>query len=120
MPSAAIYKLCPESDWLACQHTGSLPWSPVDTRDGFIHLSAAHQAQETAAKHFHGRTNLVLLEVDPTRLPEGALRWEVSRGDDLFPHLYADLPHAAVLRAAPAPLDQNSVPRLPFDLSTEP
>jgi uncharacterized protein (DUF952 family) len=120
MPPTPIYKLCPETDWLACQRTGHLPWSPVDTRDGFIHLSAAHQVQETAAKHFHGRTGLVLLEVDPTRLPEGALRWEVSRGGQPFPHLYADLPHAAVLRAAPAPLDQNDVPSLPFGLSGDP
>jgi uncharacterized protein (DUF952 family) len=120
MPPTPIYKLCTEDDWLACQHTGHLPWSPVDTRDGFIHLSAADQVQETAAKHFHGRTGLVLLEVDPALLPPGALRWEVSRGDHLFPHLYADLPHTAVLRAAPAPLNQNGVPLLPFDLSGDP
>ena len=87
MPTTPIYKLCPESDWLACVRDGRLPWAPVDARDGFIHLSAAHQVHETAAKHFHGRENLVLLEVDPDRLPEGALRWEVSRGGELFPHL---------------------------------
>ena len=55
---------------------------------------------------------IVLLEIDPARLPEGALRWEVSRGGDLFPHLYADLPATAVLRATPAPLDENGVPHL--------
>lgn len=120
MPPAPIYKLCTEDDWLACQRTGSLPWALVDTHDGFIHLSAAHQVQETAAKHFHGRAGLILLEVDPARLPEGALRWEVSRGGDRFPHLYADLPLSAVLRAAPAPLAKNNVPRLPFGLSADP
>lgn len=119
MVSNPIYKLCPEPDWLACQRTGSLPWAPVDTHDGFIHLSAAHQAQETAAKHFRGRAGLVLLEVDPTRLPEGALRWEVSRNDELFPHLYADLPAAAVVRATAAPLDENGVPRLSIPLSSD-
>lgn len=119
MSSAPIYKLCPEADWLACQRDGRLPWAPVDVRDGFVHLSAAHQVQETAAKHFRGRTGLVLLEVDPARLPDGALRWEVSRGGELFPHLYADLPRAAVVRAEPAPLGENAVPRLPFGLSDE-
>ena len=114
MAHAPIYKLCTEDDWLACQRSGSLPWSSIDARDGFIHLSAAHQVHETAAKHFHGVSNLVLLEVDPDRLPPGALRWEVSRGGDHFPHLYADLPHTAVTRADSTPLDENSVPALPF------
>lgn len=114
-----IYKLCPESDWLACQRTGTLPPSPVDTHDGFIHLSAPHQAQETAAKHFRNRTGLVLLEVDPARLPEGTLRWEVSRNDQLFPHLYADLPSTAVVRATAAPLDANGVPQLSLPLPGE-
>ncbi len=114
----AIYKLCTEDDWAACQRTGTLPWAPVDLHDGFIHLSAAHQVEETAAKHFRGRTGLMLLEVDPAQLPEAALRWEVSRGGEPFPHLYADLPRAAVLRAESAPLAENDVPQLPFRLST--
>jgi uncharacterized protein (DUF952 family) len=112
MVSALVYKLCPGPDWLACQRTGYLPRSPVDVRDGFIHLSAAHQAQETAAKHFRGQAGLVLLEVDPARLPEGALRWEVSRGGQPFPHLYGELPHAAVVRALAAPLDEHGIPRV--------
>lgn len=116
-PMPPIYKLCPEPDWHTCQRTGSLPWSPVDTRDGFIHLSAPHQVQVTAAKHFRSRTGLVLLEIDPARLPEGALRWEVSRNDERFPHLYADLPAAAVVRATAAPLDENGVPRLDLPAS---
>jgi uncharacterized protein (DUF952 family) len=109
-----IYKLCSEADWAACQRDGQLPWAPVDEADGFVHLSSGTQLAGTAAKHFRGRAGLVLLEVDPARLPEGALRWEVSRGGELFPHLYADLPHAAVVRAAAAPLAPDGTPRLPF------
>lgn len=112
MNLAPIYKLCTEADWTDCQSDGQLPWAPADLIDGFIHLSAAHQVQETAAKHFRGRAGLVLLEVDPARLPEDALRWEVSRGDDLFPHLYGDLLRDAVIRAIPAPLDEDGIPRI--------
>jgi uncharacterized protein (DUF952 family) len=112
MPSAPIYKLCSEDDWAACQREGQLPWAAIDFRDGFVHLSAAHQLQETAAKHFRGKEGLVLLEVDPERLPEGLLRWEVSRGDELFPHLYGDLLLEAVVRATAAPLDESGVPRV--------
>ena len=109
-----IYKLCSAADWAACQREGRLPWAEVDRRDGYVHLSAAHQLAGTAAKHFRGREGLMLLEVDPQRLPEGALRWEVSRGGDRFPHLYADLAQGAVVRAEAAPLGPDGVPRLPF------
>ena len=109
---APIYKLCDEDAWAACLREGRLPWAPVDVRDGFVHLSAAHQVQETAARHFRGRAGIVLLTVDPARLPAGALRWEVSRGGEPFPHLYADLPREAVIAATAAPLDADGVPRV--------
>ncbi|MCA9655220.1 MAG: DUF952 domain-containing protein [Myxococcales bacterium] len=109
-----IYKICSVEDWLACQRDGRLPWSADDRRDAFIHLSAPHQLRGTVAKHFLGRDELMLLEVDPERLPQGALRWEVSRGGDRFPHLHADLPREAVVRAQAAPLGPDGVPRLPF------
>lgn len=119
MPSAPIYKITPTAAWLTCQRTGLLPRAPIDQQDGFIHLSAAHQAQETAAKHFRNQPDLMLLEVDPDRLPEGALRWEVSRGGQPFPHLYAELPLSAVLRATPAPLDENGIPALAIPPSAD-
>jgi len=112
MDEAPIYKICTEDEWAACQRDGRLPWAQVDARDGFVHLSAAHQVQETAARHFRGRAGLVVLTVDPARLPAGALRWEVSRGGDPFPHLYADLVPAAVTAVTAAPLDDEGVPRL--------
>ncbi len=109
-----IYKICSAEQWAACQRDGTLPWAEVDRRDGFVHLSAAHQVRETAAKHFVGQSDLVLLEVDPARLPAEALRWEVSRGGDRFPHLHGDLPLSAVCRAELAPLDTSGIPRLPW------
>ncbi|MEX1364207.1 MAG: DUF952 domain-containing protein [Nannocystaceae bacterium] len=108
-----IYKLCSAEGWAACQRDGRLPWSADDRRDGFIHLSAAHQLHGTAAKHFRDVAGLVLLQVDPARLPEGALRWEVSRGGDRFPHLHGELPLEAVARAEPTALGPDGVPRLP-------
>jgi uncharacterized protein (DUF952 family) len=80
--------------------------APVDARDGFIHFSTADQARETAAKHFAGASDLTLVAVDADALG-GALKWEVSRGGDLFPHLYGTLPLAAVLWAKPLPLDSD-------------
>lgn len=94
------------------QICGVLEYGADDRRDGFIHLSAAHQVHETARKHFSGRTGLVLLSVATTQLG-AALVWEPSRGGDLFPHLYAQLPIAAIRWAIPIPLDIEGLPILP-------
>lgn len=79
------------------------PGAPVDHRDGFVHLSRAVQVEGTLRKHFAGRDDLVLLTVDRRALPPGALRWEVSRDGERFPHLYGPLPREAVVAAEPLP-----------------
>jgi uncharacterized protein (DUF952 family) len=81
---------------------------PVDLADGYIHFSTAAQARETAAKHFAGQADLVLVAVDAGALGT-ALRWEPSRGGQLFPHLYAELPMAAVRWVKPLPLGPDGV-----------
>jgi uncharacterized protein (DUF952 family) len=98
-----IYKICTEALWREARDAGVFAGAPVDVSDGFIHFSTAAQVAETAAKHFAGAADLVLLTVDADGLG-AALKWEPSRGGDLFPHLYGTLPLAAVLWAAPLPL----------------
>lgn len=103
MASERIYKIMAAGEWAAAQAVGVYEGSAHDRRDGFIHFSTAAQAAETAAKHFAGQADLVLLAVDPASLG-GALKWEPSRGGALFPHLYAPLPAAAVVDAVALPL----------------
>ena len=90
-----IYKICPASAWREAERQGVYRGSADDVRDGFIHFSTAAQVDETARKHFFGRTGLFLVEVDADALGE-ALRWERSRNDELFPHLYGELDLGAV------------------------
>ncbi len=97
-----IYKICERAAWQEAQSTGLYHGSAVDRRDGFIHFSTAAQLAETAAKHFAGQTDLMLVAVDGDALG-AALKWEVSRGGALFPHLYGALPVAAVRWARPLP-----------------
>lgn len=80
-----------------------MPRAPVDVSDGFVHLSSAAQVEETAAKHFAGQTELLLLDVDETRLVPGTLRWEPSRGGALFPHVYGEVPVTAVVQERALP-----------------
>lgn len=98
-----IYKIVPEPLWRKAEAAGQLDGAPVDLADGFIHLSTAAQVAETAAKHFAGQDHLLLVAVDAARLG-GALKYEVSRGGTLFPHLYAPLPLTAVAWVKPLPL----------------
>ena len=107
-----IYKILPQRDWRAAQAAGRYEGSPLDLKDGFIHFSTAAQAQETARRHFAGQAGLVVLEVETDELGD-ALKWEPSRGGDLFPHLYGSLDPALVRSEAEAPLDAAGVPSLP-------
>jgi uncharacterized protein (DUF952 family) len=107
-----IYKVMTEAAFEASWSQGHFDGSADDLRDGFIHLSAAHQLAGTLAKYFAGQEGLVLLAVDPARLGP-ALKWETSRGGALFPHLYAPLDLAAVLWVEPLPLGPDSRHVLP-------
>ena len=98
-----IYKLFRDDEWAALQQAGETLGAPVDLADGFIHFSTAKQAAETATKHFAGADGLMLLAIDADGLGD-ALKWEPSRGGDLFPHLYCNLKYADVAWAKPLPL----------------
>ncbi|CCV14708.1 DUF952 domain-containing protein [Mesorhizobium sp. STM 4661] len=110
--SQIIYKIAPEALWREAERNGSFTGAPIDLADGFIHFSTAGQARETAAKHFAGQAGLLLIAIDGTRLGE-ALRYEVSRGGALFPHLYAPLDLEAVLWVRPLPLDVDGLHEFP-------
>ena len=90
-----IYKICSASAWRKAERQGVYRGSADDIRDGFIHFSLPSQVAETARKHFFGQTGLFLIEVDADALGD-ALRWESSRDDELFPHLYGELDLGAV------------------------
>jgi len=82
----------------------------VDLADGYIHFSTAEQVRATAAKHFVGQQDLLLLSVSSKAI---AVRYEPSRGGQLFPHLYADLPATAVVKVDDLPLGADGQHRFP-------
>ncbi len=110
--SEPIFHMCRAAEWAEAQVSGRYAGSSQDKADGFIHFSSAAQLPGSAAKHRAGQPGLVLLTVDPDRLGP-ALKWEPSRGGQLFPHLYGELPIDAVLRVDPLPLGLDGVPVLP-------
>jgi uncharacterized protein (DUF952 family) len=100
---ATVYKIVAAAHWRAAERVGTFRGSAADLRDGFIHFSTAAQVKETAAKHFAGQDNLLLISVDGDRLG-ASLKWEPSRGGNLFPHFYGELALAAVTKVEPLPL----------------
>ena len=98
-----IYKIVPRALWHEAETDGVFAGSAVDAADGYIHFSTADQARETAAKHFAGKDDLLLVAVDPATMGP-ALAWEPSRGGALFPHLYTPLRLADVSWAEELPL----------------
>lgn len=107
-----IYKVCPEAMWREAEKTGYFKGAPVDLQDGFIHFSTAEQLGETLRRHFAGQPDLLLIEVDDSKLG-GRLKWEPSRGGALFPHLYGDLDATAVGKTVRLTLDVEGHHRLP-------
>ena len=107
-----VYKICPAAALQEARESRRFGGSADDARDGFIHLSAGHQVAGTLAKYFAGQRDLVLLAVDPGRLGE-RLRWEESRGGELFPHLYGPLDLDHVLSVKALVLQEDGTHRLP-------
>jgi uncharacterized protein (DUF952 family) len=101
-----LYKIMTRAQWSNAQALGMFTGSNIDISDGFIHLSAAHQVRMTAAKHFANQTDLVLVSIAEESL-RGALKWETSRGGDLFPHHYGTLPIDSVMQMVDLPLQDG-------------
>ncbi len=113
MPKSLIYKIVPRDLWVEAERTGRFEGAPVDLADGYIHFSTAAQVRETARRHFAGQEDLLLVSVDVARLGD-TLKWETSRGGDLFPHFYGTLFMAWATDVVPLPLgpDGHIFPQL--------
>ena len=104
--TSVAYKLADRAEWEAA--IGAYAGSAVDRADGYIHLSISDQLTETARRHYAGRSDLVLVEVD---LGDLEVTWEASRGGALFPHLYAPLPLSAARTVRRLSVDGEGVMR---------
>ena len=105
-----IYKICARPLWEEAEKTGVFNGAEIDLTDGYIHFSTDQQVARTLSLHFTSQTDLLLIEVDASILD---IRWETSRGGQLFPHLYDSLPLSAVSAVWPLALDEDKIHILP-------
>ena len=108
-----VYKILPRSEAEGFRAVGSFVGSQLDQRDGYIHLSTAPQLRQTLALHYRGARDLAVLGIAVTALPAEVLRWEPSRGGQLFPHLYAALPWASVVEQRVVDVADDGTSTLP-------
>lgn len=106
------YKVLTGPQMVEFEHVGAFKGAPIDLADGYIHLSTAVQLTETVDKHFAGQTDLHVVAVDLEALGD-AIKWEPSRGGQLFPHIYADLPLNAAIAYGPLKRDSDGTVMLP-------
>lgn len=106
------YKILTAEQMAQLEHDGTFAGAPVDLADGYIHLSTSSQLDETVDKHFAGQENLHIAAVDLPVLGR-AMKWEPSRGGDLFPHIYAPLPLSAVIAYGPLERGEDGNVKLP-------
>jgi uncharacterized protein (DUF952 family) len=106
-----IYKIVGGAAFEAARSAGAFPQMPIDQKDGFVHFSTAAQLAETLRLHFAGQGDLVVFAVRPSDLPD--LRWEPSRGGQLFPHGHGALPASAVGRQVTLSVSADGDVRLP-------
>ena len=112
MNPTTVYKVLTGPQMDALEADGSFAGAPIDLTDGYIHMSAAAQLTETVDKHFAGQDDLHVVAVDLDAIGE-AIRWEESRGGQLFPHIYAALPLSAVIAYSPLERDEDGRVKLP-------
>ena len=117
MQQTPIYKILSAGDWAQAEQIG-VSATALDTGDGYVHLSTRAQVGETLALHYKGAEQVRLLEYAADDLAGmGEVRWEASRGGQLFPHLYGVLKIASATRIWILNLDPDGVPQLPEDLT---
>jgi uncharacterized protein (DUF952 family) len=94
-----IYKVATEDVVRRARVSGTFAGMPIDERDGYLHFSTAAQLPQTLSLHFAGQGDLVLMALRAHDMG-AALRWEPSRGGQLFPHVYGSFPMWAVVHEA--------------------
>ncbi len=107
-----VYKVASREVYDASVAAGRFVGQPIDLKDGYIHFSSAPQLRETIRLYFAGLAGQVLFAVPAATLGK-ALRWEASRGGDLFPHLYGDLPMSAISAVAALDVPADGIVTLP-------
>lgn len=111
-----IYHIVTQMDWASQQKAPTFT-APSLESEGFIHASRSDQIVATADRIFAGRTDLLILVIDTTRLiPE--IRVEDSYGHGTYPHIYGPVNRDAITDIVSFPPSPDGTFSLPPKIQT--
>lgn len=92
-----IYKILTPTEWQAFQKNKTYDGSQMDKQSGFIHAAFAEQKTVILDKFFKDKSQVVIVEIDTSKLMQGSLKVESNKeGGDKYPHIYGIIPFEAV------------------------
>lgn len=106
------FKIETADRWQAAMQYGAYKGSALDIKDGFIHLSTATQFAETFRRYFSQIPNLIVAKIDLEALGDTVV-FEPSRGGEMFPHIYGDIPAKAVIEVLSIIVGVDGAPNIP-------
>lgn len=116
-----IYRIAELADWQTAQQTGFFVSADLGA-EGFIHASELYQVLATANRYYAGCSDIILLELDESELWVAAVpvqREYAEARNDYFPHIFAPIPLAAIVRALPFHFGSDGRYELPPELEDE-
>ena len=93
---SSLFHIVAEPEWRAACGAGSYR-PPSLAQEGFVHFSYRHQVARTADARFAGRTDLLVVEIDPARLADPVVEEDLYGADEEFPHVYGAIPTSAAV-----------------------
>lgn len=99
-------------DWEKAQKEGRYE-APSLTKEGFIHCSLANQIVEVANYNFKGKANLVLLEMEESKLQAEVKYEDLYNLNEDYPHIYGPINLDSVIRVIPFPHEPDGYFKLP-------
>lgn len=86
-----LYHITNKFDYIKAKDKGIYDFCSLKT-DGYIHLSFKSQVIDTANRYFRGKENLIIFEINAKKIEKFIKIENTMGGDELFPHLYNELP----------------------------
>lgn len=82
-----VYRVMLNNEWDEFKKKKKFFGNKLDIQSGFIHLSTKSQIKNTIEKYFKNENSIIIIKINVKDIAKN-LKWEISRNNQLFPHLY--------------------------------
>ncbi len=82
-----VYRVMLNNEWDEFKKKKKFFGNKLDIQSGFIHLSTKSQIKNTIEKYYKNQDSIIIFRINVKDIAKN-LKWEISRNNQLFPHLY--------------------------------